>query len=98
MIAPAGTPLQAVVSGFVEHHSNSLGGVTIALLGDNGNRYYYAHLSTYEGLAGRVEQGQVIGYVGDTGNATGVPHLHFEIRPGHGVPVNPTPSVRAAGC
>jgi murein DD-endopeptidase MepM/ murein hydrolase activator NlpD len=98
MLAPSGTPLQAVVSGWVEHRANSLGGVTLVLLGDNGNRYYYAHLSGYEGAAGPVLQGQVIGYVGDTGNATGVPHLHFEIRPNHGVNVNPYPSVLAAGC
>lgn len=98
MLAPTGTPLQAVIGGMVAHRSNTLGGITVSLLGDNGNRYYYAHLSAYEGVPGRVEQGQVIGYVGDTGNATGVPHLHFEIRPGGGVPVNPYPSVRAAGC
>lgn len=98
MLAPTGTPLQAIVSGLVEHRSNRLGGVTLVLFGDNGNRYYYAHLSAYEGIPGRVEQAQVIGYIGDTGNATGTPHLHFEIRPGHGVPVNPYPSVRAAGC
>ncbi|HSJ90467.1 MAG TPA: M23 family metallopeptidase, partial [Ilumatobacter sp.] len=98
MLAPTGTPLQAVVGGTVAHRSNTLGGITLSLLGDNGNRYYYAHLAAYEGVPGRVEQGQVIGYVGDTGNATGVPHLHFEIRPGGGVPVNPYPSVRAAGC
>ena len=98
MLAPTGTSLQAVIGGEVAHRSNTLGGITISLLGDNGNRYYYAHLAGYEGLPGRVEQGQVIGYVGDTGNATGVPHLHFEIRPGAGVPVNPYPSVRAAGC
>jgi len=98
MLAPTGTPLQAVVSGWVEHRSNRLGGITMVLSGDNNDRYYYAHLVGYEGLPGRVEQGQVIGYIGDTGNATGVPHLHFEIRPGHGVPVNPYPSVRAAGC
>jgi peptidoglycan LD-endopeptidase LytH len=98
MLAPPGTPLQAVVSGFVEHYTNALGGTTMALIGDNGNRYYYAHLSAYEGLPGRVEQAQVIGYIGDSGNATGVPHLHFEVRPSMGVPVNPTPSVRAAGC
>jgi murein DD-endopeptidase MepM/ murein hydrolase activator NlpD len=98
MLAPAGTPLQAVVSGFVEHYSNALGGVTLSLIGDNGNRYYYAHLSAYEGVPGRVEQAAVIGYIGDSGNATGVPHLHFEIRPNMGVPVNPTPSVRLAFC
>jgi murein DD-endopeptidase MepM/ murein hydrolase activator NlpD len=96
MLAPAGTELQAVVSGFVEHYSNALGGVTLSLIGDNGNRYYYAHLSDYASEAGRVEQAQVIGYIGDTGNAVGVPHLHFEIRPNHGVPVNPTPSVALA--
>jgi murein DD-endopeptidase MepM/ murein hydrolase activator NlpD len=98
MLARTGTPLQAVVSGTLSHGRNTLGGVTMSLLGDNGNRYYYAHLSAYEGPPGRVEQGQVIGYMGDSGNATGIPHLHFEIRPGAGVPVNPTPSVRAAGC
>ncbi|MCB0965864.1 MAG: peptidoglycan DD-metalloendopeptidase family protein [Ilumatobacter sp.] len=98
MLAPTGTPLQAVIGGVVEFRSNVLGGVTMVLFGDNGNRYYYAHLSAYEGVPGYVAQGQVIGYVGDTGNATGVPHLHFEIRPGHGVPVNPYPSVLNAGC
>ncbi len=98
MLAAPGTPLQAIIGGFVTQRPNVLGGITISLQGDNGNRYYYAHLSGYEGVGGRVEQGAVIGYVGDTGNATGVPHLHFEIRPNGGVPMNPYPSVRAAGC
>ena len=99
MIAPTGTPLQAVIGGFVSQRDNKLGGITISLQGDNGNRYYYAHLSAYEGPGGRVEQGQIIGYVGDTGNAKySVAHLHLEIRPNGGIPVNPYPSVRAAGC
>ena len=98
MLAPTGTPLQAVVSGTLTQGTNTLGGVTVSVHGDNGNRYYYAHLSSFEALAGRVEQGQVIGYVGDSGNAIGTPHLHFEIHPGGGVAVNPYPSVRAAGC
>lgn len=98
MLAPTGTPIFAVVSGTVRFSQNRLGGNAVSLLGDNGNRYYYAHLSRYEGSSRRVTQGELIGYNGDTGNATGVPHLHFEVRPGNGLPVNPTPSVRAAGC
>jgi murein DD-endopeptidase MepM/ murein hydrolase activator NlpD len=98
LLAPTGRPLVAVVSGVVSQRTNRLGGTTIALLGDNGNRYYYAHLAAYEGGGGWVPQGQVIGYVGDSGNATGIPHLHFEIHPGGGLPVNPYESIVAAGC
>ena len=98
MLAPMGTPIYAVVSGTVSFSQNRLGGNAVSLVGDNGNRYYYAHLSQYEGASRRVNQGEVIGYNGDTGNATGVPHLHFEVHPGGGLAVNPTPSVRVAGC
>jgi murein DD-endopeptidase MepM/ murein hydrolase activator NlpD len=98
MLAPTGTPIFAVVSGNVRFSQNRLGGNAVSLVGDNGNRYYYAHLSQYEGASRRVTQGDLIGYNGDTGNATGVPHLHFEVHPGGGLAVNPTPSVRAAGC
>ncbi len=98
MLAPAGTPIYAVVGGMVTFKQNRLGGNAISLVGDNGNRYYYAHLSSFEGVNRRVEQGEVIGYNGDTGNATGVPHLHFEIHPGGGLAVNPYPSVRLAAC
>jgi murein DD-endopeptidase MepM/ murein hydrolase activator NlpD len=98
MLAPMGTPIYAVVSGTVNFKQNRLGGNAASLSGDNGNRYYYAHFSGYEGVSRRVTQGEVIGYNGDTGNATGTPHLHFEIHPGGGLAVNPTPSVRAAGC
>jgi murein DD-endopeptidase MepM/ murein hydrolase activator NlpD len=98
MLAPMGTPIYAVVSGTVNFRQNRLGGNAVSLVGDNGNRYYYAHLASYEGVSRRVNQGDVIGYNGDTGNATGTPHLHFEIHPGGGLAVNPTPSVRVAGC
>jgi murein DD-endopeptidase MepM/ murein hydrolase activator NlpD len=71
----------------------------VSLLGGNGNRYYYAHLDSYVGESRIVFQGDVIGYNGDTGNARfSTPHLHFEIRPGGGLPTNPYPTVRAAGC
>jgi murein DD-endopeptidase MepM/ murein hydrolase activator NlpD len=98
MLAPMGTPIYAVVSGTVNFRQNRLGGNAASLIGDNGNRYYYAHFASYEGASRRVTQGDVIGYNGDTGNATGTPHLHFEVHPGGGLAVNPTPSVRAAGC
>ena len=87
----------AVVSGTVQMRQNSLGGNALWVNGDDGNRYYYAHLSRYEGSNRAVAQGEIIGYVGSTGNA-GVPHLHFEVHPGGGAAVNPYPWVRAAGC
>jgi peptidoglycan LD-endopeptidase LytH len=98
MLAPRGVPIVAVVSGNVSFKQNNLGGNAASLAGDNGNRYYYAHLSAYEGGSRYVTQGEVIGYNGDTGNARGTPHLHFEVHPGGGLAVNPTPTVRAAGC
>jgi len=98
MLAPTGTPIYAVANGVANFKQNTLGGNAVSLTADNGNRYYYAHLSRYEGTNRRVVQGEVIGYNGDTGNATGIPHLHFEIHPGGGLAVNPTPSVRFAGC
>jgi peptidoglycan LD-endopeptidase LytH len=92
-ISPRGTALVAVVSGVATSGQNRLGGNVVYLAGDDGHRYYYAHLERW-GTLGRVGAGEVIGYVGDTGNAVGVPHLHFEIRPGGGPNVNPYPTVR----
>ena len=94
MISPAGTTLVAVESGSVTMKTNNLGGNVVWLNGNSGTRYYYAHLSAWEGGSRSVSQGEVIGYVGATGNA-GVNHLHFQVHPGGGVAVNPYPYVRA---
>jgi murein DD-endopeptidase MepM/ murein hydrolase activator NlpD len=98
MLAPTGTPIIAVVSGSVHFKQTSLGGNSVWLSGNNGDRYFFAHLSAFEGSDRAVSQGEVIGYVGDTGNARGTPHLHFEVHPGGGAAVNPYPYVRGAGC
>jgi len=83
--APRGTPVLATTDGsIIKLHHSGLGGITIYQLDDDGRtRYYYAHLDRYaDGIAQgvRVTRGQVIGYVGDTGNAApGDCHLHFAI-------------------
>ncbi len=99
IIAPHGIAIYAYENGVINRMSNnSLGGITLYLSGDSGNRYYYAHLSGYvDGLSPgtRVEAGQPIARNGETGNAP-IPHLHFEVMPGGGGSVNPYPYVREA--
>jgi len=98
MFAARGEPMYAVQSGSASSSRNSLGGIVVYLRADTGFTYYHAHLdSTAFSGSQRVEQGQVVGYNGNSGNArTTSPHLHFEIRPSGGGPVNPYPTVRAA--
>jgi murein DD-endopeptidase MepM/ murein hydrolase activator NlpD len=83
ILVPQGTPVLAAESGTVLRLSeNKLGGTTIYMTDDGGRFiYYYAHLLRYaDGLAAgaHVWQGDVLGYVGMTGNAP-VPHLHFQV-------------------
>jgi murein DD-endopeptidase MepM/ murein hydrolase activator NlpD len=104
IMAPRGTPVVAVADGEVAKLFTSRGGgITIYQFDDTETVcYYYAHLDRYaDGLAegDRIERGQVIGYVGSTGNASPeAPHLHFAMfRVGperqwwKGDPINPYP-------
>lgn len=86
IFAPAGAPVLAVADGTVHTIGfTTIGGYRIWLRDRAGNQFYYAHLSAYTPLAvegGTVRAGDVIGFVGDTGDAEGgSPHLHFEIHP-----------------
>ena len=97
LLAAMDTPLVAVVAGTVQWDDDVLGGIGAWLMGDDGVGYYYAHMSHREGSAPRrVSRGEVIGYVGDSGNAAGgPPHLHFGMRSQTGEMVNPYPTTRA---
>ncbi|WP_321876356.1 M23 family metallopeptidase [Paraburkholderia bannensis] len=83
LTAPVGTPIYAAAQGTLELAASGRGyGKLVVLRHDDGYSTRYAHLASWaKGLryGQRVEQGQVIGYVGRTGTTTG-PHLHFEVR------------------
>jgi murein DD-endopeptidase MepM/ murein hydrolase activator NlpD len=87
--AASGTPVRAAADGDVEDASMGAGyGREVVLNHGHDVVTVYAHLSSVVAMPGQhVTQGQVIGYVGQTGRATG-PHLHYEVRV-HNVPVNP---------
>jgi murein DD-endopeptidase MepM/ murein hydrolase activator NlpD len=96
MSAAYGTPLVAMNSGRVRLNWHSSGGRQVYITADDGNFYYYAHLSGYaSGVSNgdRVKRGQRIGYVGSTGNAA-TAHLHLGLGLIGGPLVNPYPTVR----
>jgi murein DD-endopeptidase MepM/ murein hydrolase activator NlpD len=108
--APRGTPVLSADDGRVLRlHWNHKGGLTIYATDTSGRFvYYYAHLSAYRrGLSpgARLVRGQVIGFVGTTGNARGrEPHLHFQVlvrsqdgRPWSGDAIDPRPLFTRAG-
>jgi murein DD-endopeptidase MepM/ murein hydrolase activator NlpD len=86
IFAALGAPLLAVADGTLFSVGwNDLGGYRLWLQDTEGNEFYYAHLSAFSTLAvegAQVKAGDVIGFVGSTGDAEGTPyHLHFEIHP-----------------
>ena len=97
MFAPRGTPVYAPVSGIAERRTGSLGGNQVNVRGDDGVLYVHSHLDSF-GKTGAVSAGEIIGYVGTSGNAEGTnPHLHFEMHL-PGAVINPYPSLASNGC
>src|SRR6266566_4265107 len=106
IFSPLGTPILACADGTVFSVGwNGVGGNRLWLRDGQGNEFYYAHLSAYSPAArngNRVKAGEVIGFVGNTGDAEGTPyHLHFEVHPvaylglGYDGAVDPSPYLNA---
>jgi hypothetical protein len=96
--APTGTPIMAVAAGTITEtaYSGDYGNRTIEQLPD-GTVLWYCHQNEFGTAVGdKVKAGQVIGYVGSTGNVTG-PHLHLEVHPNGGDAVDPFPVLVAHG-
>lgn len=89
IIAPQGTPIRATFDGVARTSTNSLGGYAVYVYGEYGYTYN-AHLMQ-PGVTGTVNAGDIVGYVGSTGNSS-TPHNHFEWHPNvipTGWPVSP---------
>lgn len=98
--AVRGAPVVAIETGRITRTSNSgLGGFSIYLTGESGDRYYYAHLEGFaSGIGGgtAVVAGDLIGYNGTSGNAPPwLPHVHFQYAQSGGDWINPYPLVKA---
>jgi murein DD-endopeptidase MepM/ murein hydrolase activator NlpD len=88
--APSGTPIHSIAPGVVQEtgYDGAYGNKTQIRL-DDGTVLWYCHQTSYVVHPGeRVGTGQLIGYVGSTGNTTG-PHLHLEVHPHGGAPIDP---------
>lgn len=96
IFAKRGTPVLAPMGGTLRRADGARAGLAWYIDGDDGVTYYGAHLGAISAGAGRVEQGQALGVVGNTGNASSTPsHLHFEIHPGGGAAIDPYGYLRA---
>ena len=101
IMAPRGTKVYSATDGLIaDLRNNNLGGKVIWVMGPGGSWHYYAHLDGHKrglNVGDRVKKGELIGYVGNTGNARSTaPHLHYGIYlngKGRGA-VNPYPYLR----
>ena len=100
IVGPKGLALYAVVDGTITKMygaDSSLSGNALRLTGADQTYFFYAHLDSFAPgitVGSTVRAGQIIGYMGSTGNS-GVSHLHFEVHPGGGDAINPYPVVKA---
>ncbi|MFD8707810.1 M23 family metallopeptidase [Kitasatospora sp. NPDC059648] len=85
-----GSEVYAVTDGTIRTQWNPFYGYMSILKMPDGTEAWMCHLRAYKVRKGPVKQGDVIAYVGSSGNSTG-PHLHFEIRPPGSGPVDPLP-------
>jgi len=99
LFAPRNTPVRSATEGILERKEvRGLGGRVVWVVGPGGYRHYYAHLESWAEQAEGdwVLAGEVIGFVGDSGNALGgPPHLHYGIYAPFGGAMNPFPLLRA---
>lgn len=94
LLAPRGAPVFAPFAGTAVQKASSRGGLSVYLNATDGMQIFGAHLSSY-GTAGKVKAGTIIGYVGNSGNASGAAtHLHIEIHPKKGAKTNPFPVMK----
>ena len=95
VFAALGTPLRSPVDGTVTSGSGALGGLYVKIFMDDGTYFYFAHMSgLVDGFAEgmEVKTGDIVGYVGDSGNAKGTPpHLHIGVYPQGGEATDPKP-------
>ncbi|MFF9477854.1 peptidoglycan DD-metalloendopeptidase family protein [Streptomyces sp. NPDC014733] len=91
-----GTPVMAATDGTVRTQWNSAYGNMAIVTSPDGTETWYCHLSSTKIRSGSVKAGDQIAYSGSSGNSTG-PHLHFEVRPGGGSPINPLPWLQSHG-
>lgn len=96
VFATRGTPVRAPATGVLRFSEEPVGGKSAYVTEADGTYYYMAHMDSFAALASgsRVGVGQVVGFVGDSGNATGT-HVHFQVHPRGGAPVNPKPLLDA---
>ena len=95
IFADFGTPVRSPADGVYTQSNGAVGGLAAYVREGNGTTYYMAHLQGFpKGVRSgqRVKVGDIVGYNGDSGNAKGgPPHVHLQVHPGGGGPVNPKP-------